>query len=79
MAAIYLFGMKPKLKDDAWGTDTRCQCMAQANIRITIRNGEPSAACPVCHMEYVVMVEGPGRGDMWPVPPNQIIGGANNG
>ena len=73
MAAIYFLGMKPVLKDDAWGTDKRCSCMSQANIQITIRNGEPSAACPVCNQDYVVMVEGAGRDDMWPVHPNQII------
>ncbi len=77
MAAIYFLGMQPELKDDGWGTDTRCRCMAKANIQIIIRDGEPSAACPVCHMEYVVMVEGSGRGDMWPVHPDQLIGGPN--
>jgi len=58
MAAIYFLGMNPQLKDDSWGTDKRCTCHAQANIQITIRNGEPSAECPVCRQEYVVFVEG---------------------
>ena len=73
MAAIYFMGIKPALKDDSWGTEKRCTCLAQANIQITIRNGKPSAACPVCNQDYVVMVEGAGRADMWPMHPNQII------
>jgi len=77
MAAIYFLGMKPPLKDESWGSDARCTCHAQANIRITVQDGEPSAACPVCRKEYVVMVGGPGRQDMWPVDPNQIIFGGD--
>ena len=71
--AIYFMGMHPELKDDSWEVGKRCTCTAQANIRITVKDGVPTAECPVCHQAYTVMVEGPGRGDMWPVHPGQII------
>jgi len=65
--------MHPELKDDSWEVGKRCTCKAQANIRITVKDRVPTAECPVCHQAYTVMVEGPGRGDMWPVHPGQII------
>lgn len=71
--AVYFLGMKAELKDESWFSEKRCTCSAQPNIRITVKDGVPSAVCPACTQPYTVLVEGPGREDLWPVHPGQII------
>ena len=84
MSAIYFMGLVPEFEDDEWDHERTCSCTAALftqgfeerlpAIRITTRKGgQPTAECPACHQAYTVMVEGPGRGDMWPVHPGQII------
>jgi hypothetical protein len=79
MAAIYFMGIVPHIPDGTRQSDRRCTCTSQANIHITVRQGEISAACPVCFQEYVVLVETDHQGvHMTPVHPDQIIQGGND-
>ena len=74
MAAIYFMGIKPELKDGQYPSNKRCSCHAQANIQVEVKDGAPSAHCPVCTKEYVVLVDSDSEGvHFWPVAPEQII------
>ena len=71
MRVIYYMGSKPKFPDGQRQTATRCSCMAQANVIVTVLGGEPvKAECAACLKPYDLIVE---HGEFWPIDPRNII------